>query len=105
MIVVFVPARNPPRVFESTLAELVLMANSSDESTHTQSTPPGTPDGAFETAWAILTKDLHSAMRFKNIDEARFHYRAIPDGLTVQQHAAILTGLARLERASGTRDK
>jgi hypothetical protein len=105
VIVVFVPARNPPRVFESTLAELVLMANSSDESTHTQSIPPGTPDGAFETAWAILTKDLHCAKLFKDIDEARSHYGDNPDGLTVQQHAAILTGLARLERVIGTRDK
>lgn len=105
MIVVFVPARNPPRVFESTVASLVLMANLSDESTHTQSVPPGTPDGAFETAWAILTKDLHSAKLFKDVDEARSYYANLPDGLTVQQHAAILTGLARLAHAPGRRSR
>ena len=105
MIVVFVPARNPPRVFQSTLAELVLMANSSDGSTHTQSIPPGTPDGALETAWAILTKDLHSAMLFDDLDGARSHFAAVPDGLTARQHAAILTGLARLAREIDGRKK
>lgn len=98
MIVVFVPARNPPKVFETTLAGLMLLANSSDENTHTQSIPPGTPDGAFDVAWAMLTKDLQSAELFQDLDEARAHYADIPDGLTVKQHSAILMGLARLER-------
>jgi hypothetical protein len=81
------------------------MANSSDESTHTQSIPPGTADGAFETAWAILTKDLHRAMRFDDIDGARSHFAAIPVGLSARQHAAILTGLARLARDIDCRKK
>jgi hypothetical protein len=100
VIVVLVPARSPPKVFEATVADLVLMANSSDEHTHTQSIPPGTPEGTFETAWAVLTKDLHSARRFRDLDEARAFYADIPDGLSVQQHSAILMGLARLERTA-----
>lgn len=97
VIVVFVPARTPPKVFRSTIADLMLMATSSDESTHTQSIPPGTPEGAFEIAWAILTKDLHSAKRFKDLAEAQRYYADIPPGLTVRQHSAILMGLARLD--------
>jgi len=106
MIVVFVPARNPPIVFQATVAALVLMANdSSNESSHTQSVPPGTPDGAFETAWAILTKDLQSAKLFKNVEEARSHFADIPDGFSVHQYAAVLTGLARVEDAAATRSR
>jgi hypothetical protein len=98
VIVVFVPARTPPKVFQSTIAGLMVMANSSDENTHTQSIPPGTPDGPFETAWAVLTKDLHSAKLFKDLEEAREYYADIPQGLSVRQHSAILMGLARLGR-------
>jgi hypothetical protein len=66
VIVVFVPRRNPLIVFEASQDGLIHMANdASDESAHTQSIPPGTPSDAFETAWAILAKDVHSASTFE----------------------------------------
>ena len=101
MIVVFVPRRNSLMVFEASQDGLIHMANdASDESVHTQSIPPGTPTDAFATAWAILTKDLHSAKHFQDLDEARTYYADVRDGLTLQQHALILTNLRRLGERS-----
>lgn len=101
VIVVFVPHRNPLMVFEASQDGLIHMANdASAESVHTQSIPPGTPSDAFETGWAILTKDLHSAKHFQNLDEARTYYADVRDGLTLQQHALILTNLRRLGERS-----
>lgn len=101
VIVVFVPRRNPLMVFEASQDRLIQMVNdASAESAHTQSIPPGTPSDAFETAWAILTKDLHSAKHFQNLDEARTYYADVRDGLTLQQHALILTNLRRLGERS-----
>jgi hypothetical protein len=84
-------------IFETTREGVILRANDTgDDNAHTQSIPPGAPGGAFETAWAILTKDLQSAKHFENLEEARTYYADVRDGLTLQQHALILTGLTRL---------
>jgi hypothetical protein len=96
VIVVFVPHRHPPTIFETTREGVILQASdTSEDSAHTQSIPPGTPGGEFETAWAILTKDLQSAQHFETVDEARTYY-AEDRGLTLQQRVLIFTRLMRL---------
>jgi hypothetical protein len=101
VIVILVPHKNPPSVFEATREAIVVMAaDVSAATTHTSSIPPGMLAGDFETAWGVLTKDLRSAEMFDHIDDAIAHYRRFPDGLTIQLNAHIMTALHRIK--SGT---
>lgn len=101
MIVIFVPHKNPPSVFEASREAIIIMAaDVSAASTHTSSIPPGLLAGDFETAWCILTKDLHSAEMFDHVDDAIAHYQRFPDGLTIQLSAHIMTALRRIKDGS-----
>ena len=98
MIAVLVPHLNPPSVIETTRDGLVLMVtDASSTTTHTSSIPPGLMAGEFKTAWAILTKDLRSAKHFDNARLALAYYRESSDGISVRQHAQILSALGRIE--------
>ena len=98
MIVVFVPHKYPPSVFESTREAIIVMAaDASAMATHTSSIPPGLMAGDFETAWGVLTKDLRSAEAFETVDDAIAHYQAFPEGLSIQLNTHILTALRRIK--------
>jgi hypothetical protein len=104
VIVILVPHKNPPSVFEATREAIIVMAaDVSAATTHTSSIPPGMLAGDFETAWGILTKDLRSAEKFDHIDEALAHYQRFPDELTIQLNAHIMTALRRIK--NGTRER
>ena len=104
MIVILVPHKNPPSVFEATREAIIIMAaDVSAATTHTSSIPPGMLAGDFETAWGVLTKDLRSAEMFDHIDEAIAHYQRFPEGLTIQINAHIMTALRRIK--SGTLER
>jgi hypothetical protein len=104
VIAILIPHRKPPMVFETTREEIVVMAtDASATSTHTSSIPPGLLGGEFDTAWAVLTKDLHSAQHFENVDEALTHYKALKDGLTLPQHALVMTALQRIAEGGSPR--
>jgi hypothetical protein len=51
----------------------------------------------------VLTKDLHSAQHFENVDEALTHYKALKDGLTLPQHALVMTALQRIAEGGSQR--
>ena len=104
MIVILVPHKNPPSVFEATREAIIIMAaDVSAATTHTSSIPPGLLAGDFETAWGVLTKDLRSAEMFNHIDEAIAHYRLFPEGLTIQINSHIMTALRRIK--NGTHER
>jgi hypothetical protein len=101
VIVVFVPHKNPPSVFESTREALIVMAaDASALTTHTSSIPPGLLAGDFETAWGVLTKDLRSAEAFDSVDDAIAHYQAFPDGLSIPLNSHIMTALQRIKEGN-----
>jgi hypothetical protein len=98
LIVIFVPHRTPVAVFETTKAAIGLMAtDSSAGATHTSSIPPGLLAGDFATCWAVLTKDLQFADYFATVEAALDYFDGPKNGLTIQQHAAIVSGLRRIE--------
>ena len=98
MIVIFVPYRKPVTVFEATREAIGLMAtDSSATATHTSSIPPGLLVGDFETCWSVLTKDLQWARHFESVKEALAYLSGPLHGLTIQQHAAVVTGLMRID--------
>ena len=96
---IFVPHRTPVAVFETTQAAIELMAmDSSAAATHTSSIPPGLLlPGDFATCWAVLTKDLQCAHRFDTVEAALAYFDVPKNGLTIQQHAAVISGLRRIE--------
>jgi hypothetical protein len=101
VIVILVPHKNPPSVFEATREAIIVMAaDVSAATTHTSSIPPGMLAGDFETSWGVLTKDLRSAERFDHIDQAIAHYQRFPKGLTIQVNAHIMTALRRIKNSS-----
>ena len=101
VIVILVPHKNPPSVFEATREAIIVMAaDVSAATTHTSSIPPGMLAGDFETAWGVLTKDLRSAQMFDHIDEAIAHYQRFPEGLTIQVNAHIMTALRRIKNSN-----
>jgi hypothetical protein len=101
VIVVLVPHKNPPSVFESTREAIIVMAaDASAVTTHTSSIPPGLLAGDFETAWGVLTKDLRSAEAFDGVDDASAYYQKFPDGLSIQLHTHIMTALRRIKEGS-----
>jgi hypothetical protein len=98
LIVIFVPYRKPVAVFETTKEAIGLMAtDSSAGATHTSSIPPGLLVGDFATCWSVLTKDLQCAHYFGTVEQARAYFDAPKHGLTIQQHAAVVSGLIRIE--------
>jgi len=104
VIVVLVPHKNPPSVFEATREAIIFMAaDASAATTHTTSIPPGLLAGDFETAWGVLTKDLRSAAMFDDVDEAIEHYQGLPDGLTIQLISHIITALRRIKSGAAER--
>lgn len=104
MIVIFVPYRKPVSVFETTREAIGLMAtDSSASATHTSSIPPGLLAGDFETCWGVLTKDLQCALHFETVKKALAYLNGPMHGLTIQQHAAVVTGLLRIEARSTQR--
>lgn len=106
MIVIFVPHKHPPSVFEATREAIIVMAaDASATTTHTSSIPPGMLAGDFETAWGVLTKDLRSAEIFDDIDEAIVHYQRFPDGLSIQLNAHIMTALQRIKSGNAEKQK
>ncbi len=101
MIVILVPHKNPPSVFEATREAIIVMAaDVSAATTHTSSIPPGMLGGDFETAWSVLTKDLRSAEKFDHIDAAIAHYQRFPAGLTILLNAHIMTALRRIKNGT-----
>jgi hypothetical protein len=101
VIVIWVPHKNPPSVFETTREAIIVMAaDVSAATTHTSSIPPGLLAGDFETAWGVLTKDLRSAERFDHIDDAIAHYQRFPECLTIQLNAHIMTALRRIKNGT-----
>jgi len=101
VIVILVPHKNPPSVFEATREAIIIMAaDVSAATTHTSSIPPGMLAGDFETAWGVLTKDLRSAEKFDHIDAAIAHYQRFPDELTIQLNAHIMTALRRIKNGN-----
>jgi len=101
VIVILVPHKNPPSVFEATREAIIVMAaDVSAATTHTSSIPPGMLAGDFETAWGVLTKDLRSAEKFDHIDAAIAHYQRFPDELTIQLNAHIMTALRRIKNGT-----
>jgi hypothetical protein len=109
VIVILVPHKNPPSVFEATREAIIFMAaDASAATTHSTSIPPGLLAGDFETAWGVLTKDLRTAGLFDDVDQAIEYYQGLPDGLTIQLSSHIITALRRiksgsLERPNATR--
>jgi hypothetical protein len=98
LIVIFVPYRKPVMVFETTKDAIGLMAtDSSATATHTSSIPPGLLAGDFETCWDVLTKDLQCARHFETVKEALAFLSGPTHGLTIQQHAAVVTALMRID--------
>ncbi len=103
MIIVLVPHKNLPSVFEATREAIIAMAADAGATSHTSSVPPGVLAGDFETAWGVLTKDLRCARRFDEVDDAIAHYRQFNDELTLQLQTLILTALGRLKGGSARR--
>ncbi len=103
MIVIFVPYRKPVAVFETTKEGIGLMAiDSSAGATHTSSIPPGLLAGDFESCWSVLTKDLQCAHYFGTVQQALEYFDVPKNGLTIQQHAAVVSGLMRIEAKRAT---
>jgi len=74
-----------------------MATDSSATATHTSSIPPGLLVGDFETCWSVLTKDLQWARHFESVKEALAYLSGPLHGLTIQQHAAVVTGLMRID--------
>jgi hypothetical protein len=97
LIVIFVPYRKPVRVFEATREEIgILATDTSATAIHTSSIPPGLLAGDFETCWRVLAKDLQFAWRFAAVHEALEFLNGPSHGLTIQQHAAVVSALVRI---------
>jgi hypothetical protein len=97
MIVVLVPHKNPPSVFETTREQVVLMLrDTSATGSYVASIPPGALGSEFDVAWDALTKDMKTARYFETVEEALTYYEAPRDGLSLQQHARIIHALKRL---------
>ncbi len=101
MIVVLVAHAKPVEVLHTTREQFVRRVRSIGESGQYLATwPPYASTGEFEAAWEKVTRDLKHARHFADEIAALAHYEVDRGGLSLAEHARILSALRDLVAAN-----